>query len=286
MHCVYSHMSIITLTEFKSLNGPRNRLTHLVTLSHCALRGNWKRLVLRNLLSLLCCHSSGHLLLTGAVDALADKAWRLLLARVLWLHCLKFLEDFRGQKRGALPTTTIWHNPAVTGLGRAAHWTARVNRGISWRTDCDRQEGETLIGSQDTIMWFCIGWFGFVNPGAGSLQAMIECSQRRCIWLEVVYSPVFEAVAAGRTAVWAGSDWPGEHVEEAGMEAERSEGSALFPINDLARSRHCSASLNIRSTSTTIISVSSEAGQWRRRRRRRRSETLFLKKATPGWLID
>lgn len=42
-------------------------------------------------------------------------------------------------------------------------------------------------------------------------------------------------------------------------EAERSGGSAFFPINDLALSRHCSASCNIRSTSTATMSRSSEA---------------------------
>lgn len=69
---------------------------------------------------------------------------------------------------------------------------------------------------------------------------------------------MFAAVAAGRTTVGKGSDWPSEQEEEVGRGAERSGGSVLFPTNDLARSRHCSASLNIRSTSTATISRSSE----------------------------
>lgn len=46
-----------------------------------------------------------------------------------------------------------------------------------------------------------------------------------------------------------------------------SGGLAFFPINDLARSKHCSASLNMRSTSTASISLSSEAGAERKKKK-------------------
>lgn len=46
-----------------------------------------------------------------------------------------------------------------------------------------------------------------------------------------------------------------------------SGGSAFFPINDFARSRHCSASRNMRSTSTASISLSSEAGAEKKKKK-------------------
>lgn len=69
-------------------------------------------------------------------------------------------------------------------------------------------------------------------------------------------------------AVW-GSDWPGEQEVDVETEAERSGWSAFFPINDLALSRHCSASRNIRSTSIATMSRSSEAGTDRKQKTKR-----------------
>ena len=96
--------------------------------------------------------------------------------------------------------------------------------------------------------------------------------------LERKYLPVFLMTVPVGTAVWWSCDWPGDKQEEAGAEAEAetSGGSALFPINDLARSRHCSASLNIRSPSTATISFSSEARTDRKRRERTSWERIFL----------
>ena len=69
------------------------------------------------------------------------------------------------------------------------------------------------------------------------------------------------AVVSVRTAVWLGSDWPGEEEKGAEPEAERS---ALLPMKDLTRSRHCSANLNMRPTSTATTSPSSEDGTERK----------------------
>lgn len=57
-----------------------------------------------------------------------------------------------------------------------------------------------------------------------------------------------------------GSDWLDEEDDAGGVEVVLSGGSTVFPINDLARSRHCSASRSIRSTSKDMLSLSSEAG--------------------------
>lgn len=64
-------------------------------------------------------------------------------------------------------------------------------------------------------------------------------------------------LADGRTLLCRGSDWTGEEADKTGMEVEESGGAALFPMKDLTLSRHCSASLNIRSPSTATISLSS-----------------------------
>lgn len=53
------------------------------------------------------------------------------------------------------------------------------------------------------------------------------------------------------------ADCTGGEADETEMEVGGSGGTARFPIKDLARSRHCSASLNIRSPSTAAISLSS-----------------------------
>lgn len=58
-----------------------------------------------------------------------------------------------------------------------------------------------------------------------------------------------------------GSGWPDEGEDAGDMAVGLSGGSTLFPINDLARSRHCSASLSIRSTSRDTRSLSSVPGQ-------------------------
>lgn len=70
-----------------------------------------------------------------------------------------------------------------------------------------------------------------------------------------------------------GSGWPDEEDDAGDMAVVLSAGSALFPINDLARSRHCSASLSIRSTSKDALSLSSVA--------RTESETV-IRKRIPG----
>lgn len=64
-------------------------------------------------------------------------------------------------------------------------------------------------------------------------------------------------LADGRTLLCWGSDWTGEEADETAMEVEESGGAALFPMKDLALSRHCSASLSMRSPSTATISLSS-----------------------------
>lgn len=54
-----------------------------------------------------------------------------------------------------------------------------------------------------------------------------------------------------------GSDWTGEEAVETEMVVRGSGGAVLFPMKDLALSRHCSATFNIRSPSTATISLSS-----------------------------
>lgn len=66
-----------------------------------------------------------------------------------------------------------------------------------------------------------------------------------------------------------GSGWPDEEEDAGDMAVVLSGGLTLFPINDLARSRHCSASLSIRSTPNDTLSLSSVA--------RTESETVIRK---------
>lgn len=56
-----------------------------------------------------------------------------------------------------------------------------------------------------------------------------------------------------------GSDLPDEEEDAGDMEVVLSRDSTLFPINDLARSKHCSASCSIRSNSNDTLSLSSVA---------------------------
>lgn len=111
--------------------------------------------------------------------------------------------------------------------------------------------------AKDTMRWHCAaGHSWLVTPGS-NLAVTDQCVYRRDAsdWRRT-YSPVSAVWEAGTTAVWWGSGRPGEPEEKA--EADRSGGSVLFPTNDLARSRHCSARVNIRSTSTDTISFSTE----------------------------
>lgn len=89
-----------------------------------------------------------------------------------------------------------------------------------------------------------------MTPGADSNFTKVEGA----------YSPETGAVAAGRTSKYKASDWPEEEEEPCDTELVLSGDSTLFPINDLARSRHCSASRSIRSSSKATLSLSSVGG--------------------------
>lgn len=86
-----------------------------------------------------------------------------------------------------------------------------------------------------------------MTPGADSNFTKVEGA----------YSPAPVAVGAGRTSKYKASDWPDEEEEPCDMEVVLS---TLFPRNDLARSRHCSASRSIRSSSKATLSLSSVGG--------------------------
>lgn len=104
-----------------------------------------------------------------------------------------------------------------------------------------------MTGLQDEITWTHIGQFRSVTPGADSNFTKVEGA----------YSPEPVAVGAGRTSKYKASDWPDEEEEPCDTEVVLS---TLFPINDLARSRHCSASSSIRSSSKATLSLSSVGG--------------------------
>lgn len=132
-------------------------------------------------------------------------------------------------------------------------------------------------------------WSLLVCGPRGRLQLSSELSVTNQFQWERTYSPELVAAVAGRTSKHMGSGWLNEEGDAGDTAVVLSGGSTLFPINDLARSRHCSASLSIRSTSNDTLSLSSVARTERETVRRNvvsRSLTKCTHKKTHQMVFD